>query len=390
MLHDKPITSRFAAISKTAGVHLHYVTRYLPARHRFLSICATVVVSLLVIEMYLTKNYDFLDDPNSTGVKIGHQPLRNAAQEDCLVRVNLAKTTESPPGNGQEYNTCITLLENVAEKDICSGATNGRKLNFLVYIHTAVVNWRKRKFIRKNWGSLANQRRFRFRVVFFIGVDRKTRWSFLPARWSAAMEHRNKRLLREEITEHGDIVQASFVDSYRNMTLKALTAMNWIRKYCRQVEYIVKLDDDVHLNVPRLLEKIPTYFSPKSTDSNPGPLGLTCSVASKNIAMRDRSLKWFVTPQEYSGEFYPEYCYGYAYVLHIDTLLLLNEVALRTVPTFWIDDVFITGIIRQVAGLAIRNISDEYKVVSFRPSIYTGSAYYEKTIFNLVHRTTEI
>ncbi|XP_074661292.1 beta-1,3-galactosyltransferase 4-like [Tubulanus polymorphus] len=279
----------------------------------------------------------------------------------------------------------------MAANDICSSATYGRDLNFLVYIHTAVVNWKKRKLIRNSWGSLDNQRRFRFRIIFFIGVDRRRhpRWSFLPARWSAAMENRNKRWLREEISGHGDIVQASFVDSYRNMTLKALTAMSWVEKYCHQVEYIVKLDDDVYLNVPRLLEKIPTYFSPQSTGSNSGPPGLTCHVPTNNIPMREKFQKWFVTSQEYSGEFYPDYCFGYGYVLHIDTLLRLNEVAQRTVPLFWIDDVFITGIIRQVAGLAIRNISHEYKEVPFRPSIYTRDAFFGKTIFHLVLRKIE-
>jgi hypothetical protein len=38
--------------------------------------------------------------------------------------------------------------------------------------------------------------------------------------------------LREENKLHGDIIQGHFAESYRNMTLKSLTGLYWVSKYC--------------------------------------------------------------------------------------------------------------------------------------------------------------
>jgi len=40
------------------------------------------------------------------------------------------------------------------------------------------------------------------------------------------------RALVDEQAIHGDLVQLDFVDSYYNMTLKAVGALQWLNDYC--------------------------------------------------------------------------------------------------------------------------------------------------------------
>lgn len=55
---------------------------------------------------------------------------------------------------------------------------------------------------------------------------------------------------------YDDLIVASFVDSYDNLTLKTMASLEWIDNYCNQSEYILKTDDDMFINVPNLLSFI--------------------------------------------------------------------------------------------------------------------------------------
>ena len=42
--------------------------------------------------------------------------------------------------------------------------------------------------------------------------------------------------VRVESARYGDIVQTDFLDSYRNLTLKAVSWMRWVDAHCPQIE----------------------------------------------------------------------------------------------------------------------------------------------------------
>jgi len=45
-----------------------------------------------------------------------------------------------------------------------------------------------------------------------------------------------QRALVDEQTAHGDLVQLDFIDSYGNMTLKAIGALQWLNEFCRNAK----------------------------------------------------------------------------------------------------------------------------------------------------------
>ena len=54
--------------------------------------------------------------------------------------------------------------------------------------------------------------------------------------------------------------------------------------------------------------------------------------------------KWAVSKSEFSADVYPPYCSGIALVLSLDVVLALSRIASR-VAFFWVDDVFLTGLL---------------------------------------------
>ena len=70
------------------------------------------------------------------------------------------------------------------------------------------------------------------RVVFFIGDLSEHSQQFYQK-------------IKNESQTHGDIVQdLSYIDAYRNLTLKGISAMQWVAKYCPEPYIVFKVRRD--------------------------------------------------------------------------------------------------------------------------------------------------
>lgn len=54
----------------------------------------------------------------------------------------------------------------------------------------------------------------------------------------------------------GDVIVGNSVDSYRNLSLKTLSMLEWADTSCALAPRLLKTDDDVFLNVPRLRRNV--------------------------------------------------------------------------------------------------------------------------------------
>ncbi|XP_074644508.1 beta-1,3-galactosyltransferase 5-like [Tubulanus polymorphus] len=292
------------------------------------------------------------------------------------------KTSKDEP-NTKDNNSCIvtTFYEIETENKVCVSIVKDVEidkicplnLHFIAYIHTAVKNWEKRRYIRNTWARVAEQRKYRFRIVFFIGM--------------ASLSEDEQTALTQEMTDHGDIVQASFIDNYRNMTVKGLTAMSWIEKNCAHIKYVMKLDDDVFANIPRITRTLSQHFGKYSSENPP----FICYVTAKSTVLRDKSYKWSVSKEEYEPDLYPDYCFGWAYLLHMKTLFKLRRVALSA-KYFWIDDAQFTGIVREIADIGIVDIAPAYQFMKLatKKVAYANLADFEKEFIYIFHWKTEV
>ena len=164
-----------------------------------------------------------------------------------------------------------------------------------------------------------------------------------PTNTSAQYDRREAALLAEN-HEHADLVVGSFRDSYHNLTYKHLMGLHWASAYCPQAHHIVKMDQDVAVDVFRLHRLLQTAPRNLTIIGTLWPLG---------PVIRDPTSKWFVSRQEYAPDKYPAYMSGSIYVITHDVAARLAAGSI-TVPFFWIDDVFVTGVLRARVASSVK------------------------------------
>ncbi|XP_069815899.1 beta-1,3-galactosyltransferase 2-like [Dendropsophus ebraccatus] len=180
-------------------------------------------------------------------------------------------------------------------------------------------DWESRHTIRETWG---NERLYDVNVVrmFLVG---------LPVR----IPDRTQQLLVEESKAFGDIIQQDFMDTYYNLTLKTLMAMEWVTKFCLSASYVMKIDSDMFLNVDYLVHKVLHPDLPVHQNY------FTGYIFGRARPRRDPASKWYVPKEVYPHDKYPPYCAGPGYLFSTDMEKKIYDVAqeIRVIP---MEDVF--------------------------------------------------
>ena len=58
--------------------------------------------------------------------------------------------------------------------------------------------------------------------------------------------------VKEESETFGDILQVNMIDRYVDLSVKLASLFNWVDTYCPRVDFVLKVDDDVYVNVHNL------------------------------------------------------------------------------------------------------------------------------------------
>ena len=143
----------------------------------------------------------------------------------------------------------------------------------------------------------------------------------------------------QEAEEKNDIIKGSFIDTYRNITLKSLFGIRWMTKYCPTAKYLLKCDDDVIIDFPKVLNILE---SESKTNTIWGPLTLN--------AKTRREGKYYLSYSHYPFYYLPPYMRGSGYVMSADTLGPVFKSS-EYVPVIPIDDVYITGILGKILNI---------------------------------------
>jgi|GEM_PF-5799197 len=144
--------------------------------------------------------------------------------------------------------------------------------------------------------------------------------------------------INKEAALYNDIIQANFIDSYNNLTLKTISMLEWVDNYCHKVKFVLKTDDDMFINVPKLL----TFLSKHVKDKRK----IYGRLAKKWKPIRNKSSKYFVSVQQYKNPIFPDFTTGPAYILTSDIVHDLYELALAK-TYLKLEDVYTTGIVAQ-------------------------------------------
>ncbi|KAJ8670731.1 hypothetical protein QAD02_001990 [Eretmocerus hayati] len=168
--------------------------------------------------------------------------------------------------------------------------------------------------------------------------------------------------IQNEAERFQDIIQGNFIEAYKNLTYKHLMGLQWAVDRCSNTHlYIMKMDDDIIVNIYEAM----ALLENKSSANARGDFLM--GYAMNNMApIRIRESKWFVTYEEFRGSTYPSFLSGWFYVLDMLTAMKLVFQSRQHAKYFWIDDLFITGILREEAGVGQLVDISEYFTSDYR------------------------
>ncbi|KAM7287602.1 beta-1,3-galactosyltransferase 5 [Ixodes scapularis] len=226
-----------------------------------------------------------------------------------------------PPGLHEDVNP-YPFGYVLNKPDLCA---TGSKILVLIAVMTASGNFNQRRAIRDTWGKESLHRGFK--LVFLLGLPR---YDVL------------QRSILAEDSLHADIVQGNFTDCYRNLTFKSVMMVRWASASCPGAEFVLKIDDDVLLNV---WDFAPTLSALHGVDRTIWGL-----LAQRWTPERNPRSKWYVSWGMYQNATYPDFLTGPSYLLSGDSVPLLAR-ASDSVPYLYLEDVFLTGLVAEKAGV---------------------------------------
>ena len=210
-----------------------------------------------------------------------------------------------------------------AEKSILS--CNSEQPVLLVLIHSSRDNFGRRNVIRNTWGAVKVYRSWTITCVFLIGAQ-------LPSEDTSI-----SRYLENEHNLEGDLaMKSTFIDSYSNMSSKHIASYQWASTFCPSASYVIKTDDDVIIDVFKLIDWIVANVK---GDTNT----YYCRLLAHQEPHRNPQDKWHVSFKDFPRRKFPKFCSGGAYSTTMNVIKLVYG-AINHVPPLWLDDVYITGL----------------------------------------------
>lgn len=102
--------------------------------------------------------------------------------------------------------------------------------------------------------------------------------------------------------------------------------------------FILKTDDDIFVDIFQVVEVLQAELI--TTNKT-----YACLNMGGSKPIREPKSKWFVSNELYPDQKYPDFCSGSSYLMKANDAINIYTVSNKT-NFFWIDDVFVTGILR--------------------------------------------
>ena len=311
----------------------------------------TICVPLLVvITIYLLMNNYFVISLHQTTTSTDmsqNADSTNRSQPKYYVALRGAKHILLPGGSYQilsaeakrNQSKLVTVhhflsrdhMYLIDNKDRCSSY---RELRLVIVIFSSPDNIHYRDAVRQ-------------RLLSQITPDKLVTFVFLLGRvQESGSNYRPAITIKEENYINGDIVQGNFVDSYRNLTLKSATMIHWTKTYCKNAQFLLKVDINVDIDLLKLFKVLDALRIPAQQYA-------VCNIVLYSRPERDRNSKYYVSKSSYIHMRYPMYCKGGAYILTTNAVEEMWQ-ATYFLEFLALEDVYLTGFIRGMIGMSLR------------------------------------
>lgn len=315
---------------------------------------AVCLIPLFVCLSYLNNNqlHTTASPLRTYEVRLVQTSSSNLSQSDTEGQLPPAVPSHSTNATTNNTNQGPDLTKGVAAEKIYEAGhmhhtseiclNMGKDLKLLIAITSAPSHESARLAVRETWGHFAIRKDIV--IAFMLG--------------STSNQTVNDRIEKEQ-EMYGDIIRGKFIDTYDNLTLKTISMLEWVDNLCSRAQFVLKTDDDMFINVSRLLAFISKH--------KPEERVIYGRLARKWKPIRRKQSKYYISPQQYKPTVFPDFTTGPAYLFpaHIAKELYLASL---NYTYFKLEDVFVTGIVAN--GLKIKRVHvPEFinKRVSFTP-----------------------
>ncbi|XP_052099984.1 beta-1,3-galactosyltransferase 5-like [Mytilus californianus] len=199
----------------------------------------------------------------------------------------------------------------------------------LVLIYSAIYKFDERQVIRNTFGSIEEFDNTHIEYVFVLGET---------------VNDTQQMDIEEESVKYRDLIQGNFIDSYRNLTYKRVFSLFWVNRFCNNVTYVIKIDDDITINIPFLIP----YLSNKLNKTKV----LECFLLIGALPYRNPRDKWHMSSLDYPFATFPPYCAGPSSIMSTDVISEMYE-ATKIVPFCWLEDVYGGGFLPWISDTEI-------------------------------------
>ncbi|XP_012277449.1 beta-1,3-galactosyltransferase 5-like [Orussus abietinus] len=247
---------------------------------------------------------------------------------------NMVNTSKDTARAIYEFGHSVSVPERCPEY--------GKGMELIVVIMSAPSHVEARTAIRQTWGHFGQRKDVG--ILFMLGVT---------------MDAKLERVLEQEQNMFADVIRGRFFDSYSNLTLKTISTLEWVDGYCPRAKYLLKTDDDMFINVPRLLSFVNKHAKDKNV--------IFGRLAKKWKPIRNKRSKYYVSQAQFKPPVFPDFTTGPAYLLSRDVVHKLYDAALDQ-TYLKLEDVFTTGIVAHKLGIK-RAHANEFlnKRISYSP-----------------------
>lgn len=228
----------------------------------------------------------------------------------------------------------------------------GDRLDAVMIVHTSANHFVRRNLFREAYTDETTTEPYRLKVVFLVGHVH-------DAKLQIELEIENR--------QYGDTVVGSFYDSYENLTLKAVMGYRWLSQNCKDVPLLIKIDDDVLIDVPRFFASYRHHINPDKHQKS-----IFCNVWEK--AKVQRTGKWKIEKGLFRNDSYSfPYCSGYFVIVTPDLIQSMYNSG-KEIDFFWVDDVFLYGMVpANITNVSFKDIGDYHggmKVITEKSQTY--------------------
>lgn len=159
---------------------------------------------------------------------------------------SLEKIQPIIPGLGPVINDCTSFQHPINIQPCANDGIGLNKTSIFIAVVSAPGNFEKRNTIRNTW-----KKHLRNEIV--AGLIDVAGFAFLMGKTG---DSSIQDAIVQENRNYSDIIQVNMVDSYQNLTLKTVSILDWVDEYCPRVQFVLKVDDDVYVNVRNLAATI--------------------------------------------------------------------------------------------------------------------------------------